>query len=469
VQSVRICMEHVTLTLKTVQPHGARTGAWAMGVFAALAVAGGGCHQSDAGAPDRPTIILITLDTTRADHLGCYGYSRPTSPNIDRLANESLVYDRAIAPGTWTLPSHASLFTGKFATSHGARYDPEGSLRLTSAVAGPKEWGHYRARTIAEGEQTLATVLSAHGYATGAVVAGPWLKRVFGLNKGFGHYDEQNITTLNGRLAHDVTDAALKWLADSAGSPSFLFLNYFDPHAPFRAPEDFARQFFAEINLDVDGALTGQQRTVAAYDAEIRYMDHHVGRLFDGLRELGLYRDAWIIVTADHGELLGEHGEIGHANTPYQEVVHVPLIVKEPSRGSNRGRADEWIQLIDVMPMILDRLGIAWERPNDLDHPILIESSSLESSTKNGNWQAWIDPNMKFIWNSRGAHMLFDLDADPRELNNLFDARAQEAESMQTAMKSYLASLPEPGPEGKTGVVDQKTQDALKSLGYTGE
>ena len=446
---------------------------WAVLILSVVSIFAGGCQQSDSPPPYRPTIILITLDTTRADHLGCYGYSRPTSPNIDRLATESLLYERAIAPGTWTLPSHASLFTGKFTASHGARYDPIGSLQLTRAIEGRTSLAFYRARTIAADEWTLAAVLRSHGYVTGAVVAGPWLKRVFGLSRGFDHFDDRNITTANGRLADDVTDSALRWLATSAGGPRFLFLNYFDPHMPYDAPADFEADFFSQIDLVVGDELSAQERRVAAYDAEVRYMDHHVGRLFDGLRQLGLYQDAWIIVTADHGELLGEHGETDHGDTPYQEVVHIPLIVKEPGPNGARGRSAAWIQLIDVMPMILDRLNIAWEgqiqgsAPPDIDHPILVESRTLEPFETKGHWLAWIDRNMKFIWNSKGAHMLFDLDADPRELSNLHDSESQRVTSIQTAMRSYLASLPAPGAEGVTGVVDEATQDALRSLGYT--
>ncbi len=433
----------------------------------------GGCGRSDAGGGGRPTIILITLDTTRADHLGCYGYARPTSPNLDRLAAESLVYDRAIAPGTWTLPSHASLFTGKFTASHGMRYDPEGSLQLTSAIDGPQAWGHYRARALAKNERTLAMVLREHGYATGAVVAGPWLKRVFGLDRGFDHFDDDHITSLAGRRADNVTDKALQWLAASEGAPRFGFLNYFDPHGPYMAPEDFERRFFTEIGLSASDELSEQAAREAAYDAEIRYMDHHLGRLFDGLRTLGLYEDAWIIVTADHGELLGEHGELGHGDTPWQEVVHVPLIVKAPGPDPPRGRRGAWLQLIDVMPMILDGLGIEWPADiqggsaPDVGHPIMIESRTLPLFMKNGDWMAWIDDGVKYIWNSRGAHRLFDLDADPSELTDLIDDHETRVRSIQKAMHAYLVSLPGPGSEGEGGVVDKDTMDALRSLGYT--
>ena len=146
------------------------------GAIATLAACGGG------GTGVRPNVVLITLDTARADHLGCYGYERNTSPNLDRMAAESVLYLDATSTASWTLPAHASLFTGKFTSSHGARYDAEGPLLLTSGIRGPKSWDKYRARGLSPEETTLAQLLGRSEYATGAVIAGPWMKRVFGLD-----------------------------------------------------------------------------------------------------------------------------------------------------------------------------------------------------------------------------------------------------------------------------------------------
>jgi hypothetical protein len=189
----------------------ARSLAWMLAWSASVCVAGtSGCApQSEA---TRANVLLITLDTTRADHLGCYGYMRETSPNIDRLARQSRVYTRAYATSSWTLPTHASLLTGKFPTSHGARWDAEGALILTDAIAGPNAWKNLRARGIAADEVTLGTVLQAEGYATAGFVAGPWMNRVFGLDAGFEHYDDSGIDRMNGRRADHLTSAALAWL-----------------------------------------------------------------------------------------------------------------------------------------------------------------------------------------------------------------------------------------------------------------
>ena len=156
-------------------------------------------------AAKRPDIVLITLDTTRADHLGAYGYERDTTPHLDRLAVDAAVYQNAYSTTTWTLPSHASLRTGKFPTSHGAMHDAEGPLIRGDAIDGPEFFTLHRARGISGDETTMADILRAEGYATGAVVAGPWLKRLFGLARGFDHYDDQQISSVRGRLAEQVT------------------------------------------------------------------------------------------------------------------------------------------------------------------------------------------------------------------------------------------------------------------------
>ena len=157
---------------------------------AGLWVAGGCATPSRSSLPN---ILLITLDTTRYDRLSCHGYSLPTSPNLDALAAESVLYTRAYSTSSWTLPAHASLFTGKFVTSHGARKDPTGPLRLSSGIQGNKDWDNVRARGLSVEETTFAQILKRTGYDTGAVVAGPWMKKVFGLDRGFDQYDDDGI------------------------------------------------------------------------------------------------------------------------------------------------------------------------------------------------------------------------------------------------------------------------------------
>lgn len=432
------------------------------------------------GSPDKPDgtpIILITMDTTRADRLSCYGYERQTSPNLDRLAAESTMYTRAYSSSSWTLPAHASLLTAKFPTSHGAQYDPEGPLKLTSAIQGPDSWAEYRARGIATDETTLAELLREDGYATGAVVAGPWLKRVFSLDRGFDHYDDSGIDQLNGKLAEQVTDSALSWIRKHRSTKFFLFLNYYDPHLPYMPPMEY-RDHFVEGTVTRENVLSPPVQN-AFYDAEILYMDHHLGRLFDKLRAMDLYDESWIIVTADHGDLLGEHGRFGHGETLTEQEIHIPLLIKYPrgadgneDRGPAAERVDSRVQITDIMPTILDRLGIGLppsaqgQSLDDVQHPIVAEVSPVPIVSDKGDWLAIYDGDFKYLWNSKGNSALFNLRYDAEEKNNLRVVQKNRADQMQQALKGYLDSLPEPGDAGPAREIDEETRKALENMGY---
>jgi len=442
-------------------------GSLTAGLGSSICLNGCGKHQYI----KRPNIILITLDTTRADRLGCYGYQRQTSPNLDKLAKESILYTQVIAPSSWTLPSHASLFTGKLTSSHGARYDPEGPLHLLDAIKGPQEWQTYRARGLAQNESTLAKILKEAGYTTAAVVGGPWMKRVFGLDKGFDHYDDTQIGTVNGRLAGQVTASAIRWLEKSQEKKFFLFLNYFDPHGPYMPPEGFATAF-----LPKGAKLRSRNRTPdeinALYDAEILYMDHYIGLLLQKLKDSNLYDNTLIVVTADHGELLGEHGQFGHGHYLYQEELHVPLLIKYPRSEAAHGQIYLRIQLTDIMPMLCKRLGltipsdIQGSVPPNITHPIVAETYPLPFATKDGEWQAIFEEDFKFIWNSKSQHMLFNLKDDPAENINIFSWETDRAGRMMGQLHHYLANLPKPGISGPAKELDKQTKEALRSLGY---
>jgi arylsulfatase A-like enzyme len=422
-------------------------------VVAALAFGISGCR----GRIDRPNVVLVTLDTTRSDRLGFAAYPRATSPNLDALAARSLVFTRAIAASSWTLPSHASIFTGKLPASHGARYDPEGPLRLTEAIAGPASFAEYRARGLSPEETTLAGILRGAGYRTGAVVGGPWMKRAFGLDNGFEHYDENGIADVNGRLASEVTTAALRFLEQDREGPFFLFLNYFDPHGPYDAPSPFGGTF---------GASPGDR-----YDEEILYMDHHIGRFFEGMEKLGLLEDSLIVVTADHGELLGEHGKMGHGVTLFEEEIRVPFYVKYPRNETAPGRTDRPMHHVDVLPMILDRLGLPMPEGAQTGAPpgphlLLAEVNPLPFMTDEGDWRAFYFGRYKLLWNSLGNHALYDLEMDPRERSDLSEAEPERTKNAVRVLENYVAALPEPGDSGPPRTLDEETLRALRSLGY---
>ncbi len=456
-----------------------------------------GCGREPAG----PNILLITLDTTRRDHLGCYGYELPTSPELDRLAADSVVYTNAYAVSSWTLPTHASMFTGKFPSSHGAQYDPEGPLQLTQGITGL--YDHYRARPIAENEVTLAQLLADQGYETAGIIAGPWMKQVFRLGKGFEHYDDQGVTALNGRPAEDVTRAAISFVDEYADEPFFLFLNYYDPHGPWW--EDPAR--------DAQGRQTGpptpfhdprpvmpagidpsrMDRVTFAricYDAEIRHMDGEIGKLLEHLRQRGLYEGAWIFVLADHGELiadpvLGETGLTGHGDSLTQPEIHIPFLVKEPGPGGRKGEDARFVQQVDLLPTVLARLGLP--PPPDIqgralgdEHLVVSELTKLPIMNRSeghnakdwrhlGDWRVLVEGSHKFGWSSNGTHFLVDLESDPLERTNRYEVDPERARRMERALTEYLAGLPEPGVTGAVQAVDESTIRALDGLGYTGE
>lgn len=454
-----------------------------------------GCTSLCCGGGDRPNIILITLDTTRADHLSCYGYERETSPNVDALAREATVFERAYAVSSWTLPTHASIFTGRYPKSHGARYDPEGPLAVTPPVhrdvnAPPQT--EIRVRMLAPTTGTLAQLLQKRGYKTSAAVAGPWMKEAFGLSLGFDSYDEEDIHMLYGRLGESVSDAALGFLEEVDSGPFMLFLNYYDAHQPWGAPGDAMYRYVDKEAVDqvqrmsesaLDTLVKGVGRTddrellVGLYDGEIHYMDAQVGRVFDDLKRRGLWENSWVIVTADHGEMLGEKGSYNHGDDSLSEgEIHIPLLIKPPASGSRTGltvgREGGFVQQVDLLPLLLSELGI--DIPEDVQgvlpgqrtEPVIADL--WPSHRGGGRLQAMVEEHEKILCRESGLE-LYDLESDPNELTNLESEKSERAEALRKRLEALFASLPDPialdiGPD-----VDEDTLNALKGLGYIGD
>jgi len=464
----------------------------------ALLLVAAGCGKR----VDGPNILLITLDTTRRDHLGMYGYPIPTSPSLDRLAKDSIVYTHAYATSSWTLPTHASMFTGKFPSAHGANYDPEGPLNLGDGIGA--QYGAYRARPIAADEVTLAQLLTEHGYETGGIIAGPWLLERFRLGKGFEHYDDEGVTALNGRPAKDVTDAAIEYVDEHADDAFFLFLNYYDPHSPW----------WREPPKDEKGQPTGSPEALQdvrpvfppgvdptrvdmvtyakiCYDAEIHYMDREIGRLLDHLKLSGLFENTWIFVLADHGDLIGDPvlGETllwGHGDSLTQAEIHIPFLVKEPGPLARKGDDPTPVQQVDILPTIVQRLGLPLPphvqgTPIGGSHPIVaelyklpmmnqrIEGPSAKDWRHLGDWRVLVDGKDKYGWSSNDTPFLIDLARDPEERVNVVEQKPALAQRLDQALKAYIRLLPKPG---ATGPVEQPTPaelELLKSLGYVGE
>lgn len=374
---------------------------------------------SDASrARGRYNVLLITLDTTRADHLGCYGYPMAMTPALDGLSRRGVTFDKAVSAAPMTLPSHTTMHTGFYPPEHGIR------------INGEQEYDRDT--------PTLAEVLKREGYQTGAFVASFTLNARNGLNRGFDVYDDdqgeayehhKDEPLSSYRPGNLVTDAALDWLQSRDDDrPFFCWAHYFDPHTDHHAHDELAGTPYA-----------GQ----ATYDAEIAFMDLQVGRLLSFLEEEGLSENTLVIAVGDHGEGLGEHGEPAHAYMLYNSTLHVPMIFSLPGTIRERAHVDSLVSLVDLFATVVDFLGI--ESVEDADRSgrslaaalngFEIDSQSYYAETNlpftTYNWsylRSLTTPRWKYIY-SRKRH-LFDLQADPRELNDLIDARPEVVAQM---------------------------------------
>ncbi len=494
---------------------------------------------------DRPNVLFVVLDTVRKDHLSVYGYDRPTSPTLESLAEEARVYEEAVTQAPWTLPSHASMFTGRYPSEHGAtQEDP-----------------------YLEGATTLAESLSAAGYATCCYSSNAWITPYTRLTEGFDARDNffkvMPGDVLSGPLARawkalndsdrlrgvadslvaigaaihsrlasgegedSKTPAAVDRTADFVeeavgnGENFFAFVNLMDAHQPYHPPEEYAEQFAP----GVDSSAVAQDPTAfncgaravdddewadieGLYDAEIRHMDAQVGRLFDRLRDAGVWEDTAVVVCADHGELLGEHGLYGHEFNIYEPLVNVPLLVKHPDLAADRD--DRQVELLDLYHTILDATGVesrgvpleprrslASENYRDLGdfpgggaygfveyHRPLVELNQLESVAASAGidldegsrfysrMRAARRPDAKYIRNERVPDEAYRLDTDPGELESLAgsdDPAIAETEAALAAFEEHVGGEWKAVDRGDGDVLDDMGQEAkerLRDLGY---
>jgi arylsulfatase len=425
---------------------------------------------------------LITLDTTRVDHLSCYGYERETTPNLDAFAARAVRFDRAWSTSSWTLPAHASLFTGKYPSRHGADYDPRGSAVLGDVIGLPVA-RHVRAGKLADDNTTLAELMSERGYLTGAFVAGPWLHRSFGLLQGFAHKDDA-VSTFGGRPAAEITTAALGWLEGiEPEQPYFLFANYFDPHAPYepvgRYPEfpratepldyDYTALMRGTAELGEDARAVLRDR----YDAEIRDMDHQLGVLLDAVRARPGGDRALVIITADHGEALGEEGRLGHGFWLNEELTRIPLLVRYPGDRDGGSRSEEPMQLTDVLPLLARELDLVVPAQVEGVEQGKRETAFLElrrEATTALRFGAAYDRDLQSVirWPHKltrsdvGAETLRRL--SPESLVEQTDAETGAAAELRRLLDAHAAS----GPTAPTVAphADPETVEALRALGY---
>ncbi|REK09463.1 MAG: hypothetical protein DWQ37_18690 [Planctomycetota bacterium] len=395
----------------------------------------------------RWNILLITLDTTRADRLGCYDSNHDT-PAIDAFSRSSVRFDRCYAPAPLTLPSHCSLMTGLTPPRHGVHQN--GPDRLDSEF------------------QTLAEVLRENGYETAAVVGAFVLDRKFGLSAGFDHYDDQMPEETSSvryaeRRAHEVTDAALQWLKQPRNSPFFLWVHYFDAHAPYDSPQ-------------YDPAFA----TRRPYDAEIHYVDRQVGRLLAALPASD-EAPTLVILTADHGEGLGQHGEDTHGLFSYDQTLRVPLLVRLPD-GRHAGQSiDAPVALVDVMPSLLAWLDIETSAALDgLQLPL--DAADAARTTDRAIYFENEFPTHTYGWSGQegivaGRHKLirtpqfelYDLEQDPDERNNVFDPDSERSRRLLSRLEDVAATLAARSASTMSAAtLEDEDVARLHALGYVG-
>lgn len=435
----------------------------------AVAAALFACDPGDPGR--RPCVLLIVVDTLRADRLGCYGWSENTSPSIDRLAAEGVLADKMLCHVPQTLPSFCSILTGSHPVSHGVRAN--GIFALPSSA------------------ETLAERFRAAGYRTAAVIAGFPLDSMFGLGQGFDEYFDEmkSIRSAAGQkrgtdgkvkwLSHrpenfestadQVTPQALEWLSDDSNRPFFMMVHYFDPHDDYVPPPEYARSFDHP------------------YSGEVAFVDEHVGRLLAGLEKLGLADDTLVVFTADHGECLGEFGRKEHQNQLWQAALHVPFIMRMPGTVPAGGRIAGLSRSVDVMPTVLELAGLpvpdavqgtslvpaigAGRTETGLSYfetlfgVLEVDAGQSQQGVTDGKWKFIHVTKQDRDAGKRSSLVgLFDLENDANERNNLASERPDLVKKYNDILSDFLEA--HPAGRAEPLAPDETSIEKLKSLGY---
>lgn len=440
-----------------------------------------GCAQPEQSVP--PNIILISIDTLRADRLGAYGFPAETSPTLDRLAELGVRFDNAISQSSWTLPAHMSLFT---------------SLRVSTHQVVNEQ------TALGETAETLASALSSAGYQTAGFASWVYLSPKFGFGRGFEKY-----VFIPGN-ARAVAQAALDWHSESATAPYFLFLHFFDPHTDLEPPAPYDTLFTADYSGPVDGTydqihpqILGANETVppidptdrdhldGLYQGEIRFVDDEIGRMLTEIDTRFALADSLVVVVSDHGEELGDHGSLeGHGWTLYEEILRVPMIWTFPDL-SHRGMVvSQPVALIDVAPTILDAVGLPIpDRFQGRSLLGLLEPSGAKTKTppviadsagRFGIYKRAVrGPRYKLIETQdtglnelgfpiRAGYELYDLLEDPGEQVDLFDPEHPAALELLEVLDRLDAGSNEDveGPTPEAVELSDEEKRLLESLGY---
>ena len=436
-------------------------------------------------APRPSHILILSIDSLRADHLGCYGYERETSPHIDRLASEGVLFERALSSTSWTLPAHAALFTGLADSLHGVTHG---------------------GRALAAGIPTLAERLSEEGWATAAVVSGPHLHPRYGLSRGFDEYlgcmsylDAGFRPKLSGNLhaaSHqDVTgpcvvEQAGAWLDEHRDGPALLFLHFWDVHYDYLAPQPWAGRFDPEYLGSIDSSDFAHnpaispdmesrdlEHVVALYDEEIAFTDSQIGEILARLDALGLRETTLVVLLADHGEAFFEHSRKGHQKDLHAEAIRIPLVLRGPGVPTGVRRPGP-ASITDVMPTVLEMLGLIPDRPTGAGSGrslvgALGDANALadrliftELYAKAGALVSLEGLEQKLVRDLRTRDVTrYDLSSDPleQEPRRVSEADSKALTAYRTAVRLRAQEFPEP--DAVVGI-DPQSRQRLKELGY---
>ncbi len=404
---------------------------------------------------EKPNVLLVTLDTTRADHLACYGYAGVSTPNLDAVAGRGVLFEQAAAAAPLTLPSHATIMTGMYPTFHGVRVNGNTAL--------------------GDDQTTLAEVLSARGYATGAFIAAFVLDGRWGLKQGFEHYDDNfdlkkykhlDLGAVQ-RPGNEVVDAALAWLDAEKSKPFFAWVHLYDPHTPYAPPEPYASTY-------------GRRGTSGLYDGEIAFMDEQIGRLTNWLEKNGLDKKSVIVLVGDHGEALGSHGESTHGYFIYDYAMHVPFLVATPFDSLRGKRVATQVSTSDVFPTILELAGAA--SPDKVQGRSLV-GLMFDPARKNDvpAYSESMAPSLQLGWSAlhalRTARFkyidapraeLYDLSQDSGERVNILSGSPDVARRMKAELDRLMTETSRGAPAPQAADLDKETMERLSALGYVG-
>ncbi|QDU83212.1 Arylsulfatase [Planctomycetes bacterium Pla163] len=454
--------------------------ALACALFAAACSDGAAPESADSSAAAPKNVLMVVVDTLRADRLGCYGAERDTSPNIDELAARGTRFARTQTVAPWTMPSIATLFTGLFPSAHGV-VDATRALP-TEAV-------------------TLAETFAAAGYSTGGVVSHTIIGEVTGYDQGFEYFDETNARGHEWVSTASVTDLAEEMLVEFAerDQPFFLFVHYFDPHYEYLPHDEFDFASAGSGRLDGSQSIGALRRMMAdftpdelaylrdVYDEEIAHTDAGIGVLLAALDEAGATDDTVVLLTADHGEEFVEHGWLGHTRSLYQQVLDVPLVVVAPGSGPSGHVVDTPVSTVAVAPTVLELAGVAG--PNGMQGaslapfvrgesggdstPVLTEVAFLplrpDGFVRRAFGQSILSGDLKLVRDEdAGTVVLYDLGTDPGERDDVADARPDRRDALLAELERELERLgASPLPVARREL-SPALLERLAELGYVG-